>query len=221
MISKKARIYYIGRMLSRFEYKKGALRSSDLTLDPFAQFSNWYAEAEKELKDPSAMCLATSNEQGDPSCRMVLLKGFNQDGFLFFTNTESRKAQDIHARPLGAITFYWEELERQVRASGNFIKIPAEESDAYFASRPRRTQLGAWASHQDSPLINRVELEAQYQAAFNKYLGKKIPRPPYWEGYRLVPNQFEFWQGRENRLHDRFEYTKNSNGAWDIVRLSP
>jgi pyridoxamine 5'-phosphate oxidase len=166
------------------------------------------------------MILATATRGGRPSARTVLLKGYDQQGFVFYTNYEGRKADDLEANPACALLFYWGELARQVRIEGQATRLPEEESDAYFASRPRGSRLGAWASEQSRPIENRNILERQVRALETEYEGRKIPRPPFWGGYRVEPDAIEFWQGRENRLHDRLVYERTGEG-WKIVRLQP
>jgi pyridoxamine 5'-phosphate oxidase len=202
------------------DYTKHTLAYEDLDPNPFLQFAKWWQEAKEKEEEPEAMALATANLKGVPSSRMVLLKGHDERGFIFFTNSHSRKGQDLKENPIASITFYWGELERQVIASGNVVKIPPSESNAYFESRARASQLGAWASNQDAVLTSREELMNRYNDIEKKYEGQKVPRPPYWEGYRLQPDRIEFWQGRESRLHDRFVYLLKGS-AWTIQRLSP
>lgn len=201
------------------EYQKHTLSLDALDPDPFKQFATWFEDAKNKEIDPGAMALATASSYGVPSCRMVLLKGWDERGFLFFTNSNSRKGREIAENPLASITFYWKELERQVIAEGKVSKVTDKESDLYFASRLRQSQLGAWASDQDQVLSSREELIERLRHEEEKYRGIEIPRPPYWEGYRIAPSRLEFWQGRENRLHDRFVYLLK--GTWQIERLSP
>lgn len=195
------------------------LSFEDLKADPFLQFTAWFEDAKKRAIEPEAMALATATKEGHPSCRMVLLKGFDTRGFLFFTNSESRKGKEIAQNPKAAVTFYWSELERQIVAEGTVSLIPNEETNHYFESRPRLSQLGAWASLQDEVIPSRNALIERLDQASKKYEGSSIPRPPYWNGYRLLPTYFEFWQGREGRLHDRFRYILKDK--WIIERLSP
>ncbi len=201
------------------EYRKYTLSLDDLDPDPFRQFTAWFEDARKFDPEPNAMALATSTLSGVPSSRMVLLKGFDERGFLFFTNSTSRKGQEISENPLASLTFYWKELERQIIAEGSVTKISAEESDQYFATRSRQSQSGAWASQQDASLSSRDKLIERVNRVEEKYKGVDIPRPPHWEGYRMAPIRFEFWQGRENRLHDRFAYQLTTH--WHITRLNP
>jgi pyridoxamine 5'-phosphate oxidase len=167
------------------------------------------------------MALATASADGIPNCRAVLLKGFDQRGFVFYTNYESRKGRELAANPRAALLFYWPELERQVRISGEVELLPREESEAYFASRPVGHQLGAWASPQSSVIGGRQELETNLAAAAKRFEPGPAPLPPYWGGYRVRPGSIEFWQGRPNRLHDRLEYVRQPNGTWIIRRLAP
>jgi pyridoxamine 5'-phosphate oxidase len=204
----------------RHEYKKGVLEPNDLSSDPIKQFGAWYREAKELSSDANAMALATSDAQGRPSCRMVLLKDWDEKGFCFFTDYRSHKSSDLLERPEAAATFFWRDLERQVCIIGNVEQLSAQESDAYFATRPRGSQLSTWASKQDAPLASRAILEKQYSYYEEQFKGKDVTRPPYWGGFRLIVQRIEFWQGRENRLHDRFVYTQMPSG-WRIERLSP
>lgn len=205
----------------RKEYSRERFEESDALGNPFDQFARWFDEALKaELPEPNAMTLATATPDGKPSARIVLLKGFDGNGFTFFTNYESAKGKLLAANHHTALLFFWVELERQVRIEGAVAKVSAQESDEYYATRPIGSRLGAWASAQSSELKSRAELEAQVEA-FTKRFGNDPPRPPHWGGYRLTPTLFEFWQGRESRLHDRLQYTKQDASGWIIRRLSP
>lgn len=205
----------------RKEYELKSLDLSHLNRDPFLQFFIWFEEAKNNLAaEHNAMALATASLEGRPSCRMVLIKEVDGRGFSFFTNYESRKGRDLTDNPVACGTFYWALLERQVRIEGKIEKLTRKESENYFASRPRNTQLGTWASHQDQVLHSREELEKAYRHYEEIYHGSAIPTPPYWGGYRLLPSTFEFWQGRANRLHDRFRYTLHDD-EWLIERLAP
>jgi len=205
----------------RREYSLKSLDMKDLNLNPYMQFKQWFQEAvQSQIPEVNAMALATASPQGRPSCRMVLLKKMDEHGFVFFTNTQSRKGRDLAAHPYACATFYWREIERQVILDGPIEQLSRKDAKAYFASRPRGSQLGAWASHQDQPLASRDELESAYRHYAEKYAEGPIPMPSYWGGYRLKPDRFEFWQGRADRLHDRFQYLL-INDAWKIDRLAP
>lgn len=206
----------------RKEYLLKHLTEEMLLEDPFAQFRLWLDEAMRQrITEPTAMCLATCNTLGRPSCRMVLLKRLDSDGLVFFTNLHSRKASELSENPHAAATFWWGDLERQVRFEGSIVKIPAQESEAYFAKRPRKSQLGAWASTKQSAVITSREiLEESLHKFEEKFQDQQVPMPPFWCGYKLMPHAIEFWQGRENRLHDRLAYVLE-NQTWQIKRLSP
>lgn len=202
-------------------YQRAELRKRDLDPDPLLQFGKWMAEAiAADLLEPTAMTLATADADGQVSARMVLLKGHGPEGFRFYTNYASRKAQDLAANPQAALVFYWDRLERQVRVEGAVEKLSREAAEAYFRSRPRGSQLGAWASPQSSPLRDREELVARETEARARFDGREVPLPDHWGGYRLVPRALELWQGRPDRLHDRFRYTLEGAG-WRLVRLAP
>lgn len=203
----------------RVEYELGGLAEADLTPDPMGLFARWYDDAQS-LHEPNAMVLATSTADGRPSARAVLLKGFGADGFRFFTNFESRKGHELMADPACALTFPWFELQRQVRVEGVARRLPEEDSDAYFAGRPRGSQLGAWASHQSREVADRAELDAAYADAERRLAGADVPRPPYWGGYLVVPETVEFWQGRRGRMHDRLRYQRDQD-RWRVARLAP
>ena len=189
--------------------------------DPVAQFAQWYERAQAVVKPlPDAVALATATPAGHPSLRMVLLKGFDAHGFVFYTNYRSRKGRELARNPRAALLFYWGELERQVRIDGRVEKLMARESDEYFATRPRGSQLSAWASPQSALVAGGGLLERRFAALARKY-PDAVPRPPQWGGYRLVPEAFEFWQGREDRLHDRIHYRRVRGGRWRIERLAP
>jgi pyridoxamine 5'-phosphate oxidase len=205
----------------RTEYKKGTLDEKDVDKNPFIQFEKWFKEAVKsEIPEVNAMTIATAGKHGRPSARMVLLKQFDEKGFVFFTNYESAKAKNIAENPQAALLFFWEPLERQIRIVGTVEKVSALESFEYFRSRPIDSQLGAWASHQSTVISARELLEKAFGEMLEKFKNGEIPLPPFWGGLRIIPDEFEFWQGRTNRLHDRISY-KNNNGLWSINRLSP
>ncbi len=205
----------------RKEYTRAGLHETDLPSDPVVQFHEWFEETlAADLHEPNAMILATATQDGRPSARTLLLKGYDQRGFVFYTNYEGRKAGELEANPACALLFYWGELERQVRIEGHANRLSEEESDAYFASRPRGSRLGAWASQQSHPVEHRSVLEKRVRALEVEYESREIPRPPFWGGYRVEPDVIEFWQGRENRLHDRLVYRRAGEG-WKMERLQP
>jgi pyridoxamine 5'-phosphate oxidase len=205
----------------REEYTRTGLAEADVAPDPVVQFRTWFRDAlAADLHEPNAMILATATADGKPSARTVLVKGYDERGFVFYTNFEGRKARELETNPQCALLFYWGELERQVRIEGRASRVSGEESDAYFMSRPRGSRLGAWASEQSRPVQGRSVLEERVRALEAEYEGREIPRPPFWGGYRVEPHTIEFWQGRENRLHDRLVYLRNE-GGWKIVRLQP
>ena len=204
----------------RRQYTKEKLSTKDVSPDPMIQFEKWFSVSLKfEFVDPSAMTLATATRDGKPSARVVLLKGFDQRGFVFYTNYKSRKGKEIEQNPLGCLLFYWDKLDRQVRIDGTIEKVTKEESEKYFATRPYKSRIGAWASNQSSVIESRSVIVKEFIRYFMKY-GKNVPLPPFWGGYRLTPTEFEFWQGRPNRLHDRIRYIKQKKG-WKIERLAP
>ena len=206
----------------RREYRREALDETAAAADPFEQFGRWWREAlAAEVAEPNAMTLATADERGRPSARIVLLKGFDERGFAFYTNYESRKGRELDANPRAALVLFWSELERQVRVEGDVARTTAEESDAYFASRPLGSRIGAIASRQSDVLASREPLEARVRELEARYADGDVPRPAHWGGYRLDPEAIEFWQGRSSRLHDRLRYRRSSDGLWVRERLSP
>ncbi len=207
---------------SRYDHAARGLHRRDLDPDPIKQFSNWFtASIEAGIRDVNAMSLATATPDGRPSVRTVLLKGFDQDGFVFFTNYESQKGRELESNSYAALAFYWIELDRQIRISGPAEKTSRQESERYFHSRPAASQLGAWASHQSEVIDARRVLDARLAQMTERFAGKPISLPPHWGGYRVKPDTMEFWQGRANRLHDRFRYLRRPDGSWLIDRLAP
>jgi pyridoxamine 5'-phosphate oxidase len=189
--------------------------------DPFSLFDRWFADArEAEPNDPEAMALATADKAGNPSVRMVLLKGHGPEGFVFYTNEESAKGRELSANPSAALLFHWKSLRRQVRVEGPVERVPDEEADAYFASRTRDSQLGAWASHQSRPLDSRETFERRFDEVKRRFDGQDVPRPPHWGGFRVVPLRIEFWQDRPHRLHERRLFTL-ADGRWSEGLLYP
>jgi pyridoxamine 5'-phosphate oxidase len=192
-----------------------------MTEDPFTTFGGWFAEAQaSEPNDPNAMILATATADARPSARTVLMKAWDERGFVFYTNLDSRKSVEIKQNPRAFLLFYWKILHRQVRIEGEVAVVADAEADEYFATRPRGSQLGAWTSAQSKPLPDRETFERQYQAVETRFLDKPVPRPPFWSGWRLTPDYFEFWQDQQFRLHDRMTYTRKE-GRWVTVRLYP
>lgn len=206
----------------REDYRRASLDIGDVESDPLEQFRRWFAEAQKaKVHEPNAMALATADADGSPNVRMVLLKEADERGFVFFTDYRSVKGLEVDANARAALCFWWGALERQVRLRGPITKISAEESAAYYVQRPRGSQLGAWASAQSSVIANRTELERKHAELDAKYPGETdIPLPPHWGGFRIAPESYEFWQGRQSRLHDRLRYLP-SGATWTIERLSP
>ena len=206
----------------RKEYTRAGLKEFEANPNPIEQFRTWFDEVlTSNLHEPNAMALATATLDGRPSARVVLLKGFDERGFVFYTNYEGRKGEELETNPHCALLFYWGELERQVRVEGRVRRVPDKESDAYFAGRPRGSQLGAWASEQSRPVGDRGALEHRLRELEAEYEGRDVPRPPFWGGYRVEPEAVEFWQGRENRVHDRLVYRRSEDGGWRRGRLQP
>jgi pyridoxamine 5'-phosphate oxidase len=206
----------------RREYASRALTEDGALADPVEQFSLWFGEALKsELLDVNAMTLATASRDREPSARTVLLKGFDETGFVFFTNYDSAKGRDLDDNPRASLLIYWAELERQVRINGSVTRTSREESETYFHTRPFESQVGAWASEQSRPLPARDALEARYAELLATHTGAVVPLPPFWGGYRVKPDAIEFWQGRKSRLHDRLLYTRQPDGGWARTRLAP
>jgi len=205
----------------RKDYSSKSLSKNEVDIDPIAQFTKWFNEAiNGKINEVNAMTLSTASAQGKPSARIVLLKGVENNGFVFFTNYNSEKGQQLNKNPFGALTFFWKELERQVRIEGKVQKISQEDSTRYFNSRPYKSRVGAWVSDQSKPLTSRVELMKKFTWQATKFVGQDVPKPDFWGGYILIPNRIEFWQGRPSRLHDRINYTLKEE-VWHIERLSP
>lgn len=204
------------------EVVKQALNEADLDPDPFTQFGRWFDAAKEKQPLAETMTVATAGPNGEVSARLALLKSFDRRGFVFFTNYNSRKAAQLHENPRAALVFWWQPLERQVRIEGAVCRTTEEESDEYFATRPRGSQIGAWASEQSKVIAGRGDLDERAEQLAATYKDRPIPRPPHWGGYRVIPILFEFWQGREDRLHDRFVYRLRADRKdWVIERLSP
>ena len=206
----------------RSDYQKKSLSKREVSANPMDQFEHWFEEATSaEINEPTAMNLSTVDKNGRPTARIVLLKGINDSAFQFYTNYDSQKAQDLARNPFAALTFFWPELERQIRIEGKVEKLRALTSENYFSSRPRESQIGAWASPQSQVIENRYMLEENVKNLKKKYDGKDVPRPQHWGGYQLVPDKLEFWQGRSSRLHDRIVYRLGPDNHWMIERLAP
>ena len=206
----------------RTEFSSAEFDESKVSSSPIKQFEKWMQEAIlAEVYEPNAMTLATVDKKGQPDARVVLLRDVTIKGFSFFTNYKSKKGKEMASSKKACLNFYWQEMGRQVRILGAIEKLPASHSNEYFHSRPRESQLGAWASNQSEELENRDELLKRLAAISKKYEGKKVPRPEHWGGYRVKPTEIEFWQGRQSRLHDRVLYRKLRNGKWETLRLNP
>jgi pyridoxamine 5'-phosphate oxidase len=206
----------------RKEYTCHGLSETEAHPNPVEQFKLWFNQALlAQLPEPNGMTIATATSEGKPSARMVLLKYYDQRGFVFYTNYESHKGQQLVENPWAAIAFWWAQLERQVRIEGRVEQVSPEESDAYFQSRPKDSQLGAWASSQSRVIDSRDVLEQRLQQLQKEYENQPVPRPPHWGGFRVIPTEIEFWQGRPNRLHDRLLYRQGEDGSWQMQRLSP
>ena len=206
----------------RQNYTLAGLRETDASRDAIAQCATWFQQAlDADLKEPNAMTLATLSPDGFPTARIVLLKHFDTNGFVFYTNYKSNKGQDLERNPRAALVFWWAELERQVRIEGTVERISDRDSDEYFNSRPRDSQLGAWVSSQSEVIADRQVLEQKFSQLQQQYANKNIPRPTHWGGFRIIPAKIEFWQGRPSRLHDRLRYRSLEGGDWLIERLSP
>ncbi|MFT3743241.1 MAG: pyridoxamine 5'-phosphate oxidase [Pyrinomonadaceae bacterium] len=205
----------------RHDYSREELSESEVSADPFEQFGKWMDEAiAAQVPEPTAMSLATASTDGRPSSRIVLLKGFDTAGFVFYTNYQSHKGRELAENPFAALTFFWPELERQIRISGSVTKVSGEESDEYFKSRPFTSRVGAWASDQSEEIASKMVVATKAAKLLVKYATGNVPRPPHWGGYRVKPDQIEFWQGRPSRLHDRIRYDLVEE-SWKISRLSP
>jgi pyridoxamine 5'-phosphate oxidase len=207
---------------SRREYSGKPLDESMVSADPFPQFERWFEDAVKaEISDPYAMVVATVSQTGKPSARVVLLRGFERNGFVFYTNYRSHKAIEVLQNPIVAAVFFWNELDRQVRIEGSVEQVSAQESDNYFRSRPRESQIAAWASNQSEVISSRAQLDKLFKEYEEKFVDQPVPRPDNWGGFRIIPTSYEFWQGRPNRLHDRILYERDDGGRWKIKRLAP
>jgi pyridoxamine 5'-phosphate oxidase len=206
----------------RKDYSMAGLLEKDLAKNPFRQFEQWFQEAEAaKIPEPNAMTLATTARDGRPAARTVLLKACDGRGFVFYTNYESRKGRELDANPRATLLFPWLTMERQITVEGAVTRVTREESEVYFHSRPRQSQLAAWASPQSTAIAGRAVLEESYRVVEKKYEGREVPLPPNWGGFRVVPETVEFWQGRRSRLHDRLRYRREAGGDWVVERLAP
>jgi pyridoxamine 5'-phosphate oxidase len=206
----------------RSDYSKKKLDIGNMEKDPIIQLDQWMEEAiEADLPEPTAMCLSTVDSEGQPSSRMVLLKGISEGKLYFYTNYNSQKSRELEANPKCAVSIYWAPLERQINILGNVTKADSKTSDAYFQSRPWKSQVGAWASPQSEPISSRNVIMLNFAKYSAKYLGQKVPRPPHWGGFAIIPDVLNFWQGRPNRLHDRIKYTLQPSGEWKVERIAP
>ena len=206
----------------RREYARARLDETHVSPDPVVEFDRWFTQArEAKALEPNAMTLATATREGAPSARIVLLKGYDERGFVFFTDYRSRKGTELEQNPQASLVFFWPELERQVRIIGTVERTSAQESEEYFRTRPRGSRLGAWVSHQSRVIPSRAQLESGLRQVKERFPTDDVPLPPYWGGYRLRPQEVEFWQGREDRLHDRIRYLRKKGGGWQLERLSP
>jgi pyridoxamine 5'-phosphate oxidase len=206
----------------RHDYEKAALDESSVVADPFLQFQRWFDEATAAgIAEPNSMTVASASTDGKPSARIVLMRKFDDRGFVFFTNYDSRKGRELDANPFASLIFFWQALERQVRVEGSVIRTSTTESDEYFEGRPTGSKLGAWVSNQSGVVDGREALEREMAVIQGRFPDGNIPRPPHWGGYRVVPDSIEFWQGRRSRLHDRLVYRRAVEGTWRIERLAP
>jgi len=206
----------------RRQYARARLDEAHVSPDPVVEFDRWFSQArEAKVLEPNAMTLATATRDGAPSARIVLLKGYDERGFVFFTDYRSRKGIELEQNPQASLVFFWPELERQVRITGTVERTSAQESEEYFRTRPRGSRLGAWVSHQSRVIPSRAQLESGLRQVKERFPTDEVPLPPYWGGYRLRPQEVEFWQGREDRLHDRIRYLRKKGGGWQLERLSP
>jgi len=206
----------------RREYARARLDETHVSPDPVVEFDRWFTQArEAKALEPNAMTLATATREGAPSARIVLLKGYDERGFVFFTDYRSRKGTELEQNPQASLVFFWPELERQVRIIGTVERTSAQESEEYFRTRPRGSRLGAWVSHQSRVIPSRAQLESGLRQVKERFPTDDVPLPPHWGGYRLRPQEVEFWQGREDRLHDRIRYLRKKGGGWQLERLSP